>query len=556
MARKPESGYHFAMATLIIQEGPHGQVGRRFELDKLAAVIGRDPGVEISLPSQLVSRRHARIHCRDGQFLVEDLGSRNGVLINGERITGLTAFTHDDKIRITDFVLTLEAPEADNLVDDDAVVRARVDATTISQDVYTLQSGHKLKVLLELSRLLSGAVESEALFKQLLEHLLMLFPRADRGVVVLCDQGKLLVEAEQTRSKVGRGGFPISRTIIRKALEEGVGLLSEDIHSDERFSASATLQRVDSRTLMCVPLIGHGGRRLGAVQLASAQNDSAFAAEDLHLFTTIGMQVAMVLENLALQEERVQQAQLRKELAMAREIQQSFLPTNFTPVPGGGYELFATVYPAREVSGDLYDFFPLDDGRLAFFVGDVSGKGMSAALFMVAVHALNRHLALSSAGPAQTLTQLNSTLTRDNRTEMFVTLLHGIYDPASGVMSLASAGHPRPLLQRRDGSIAEVAMSTGRLLGVGEGDLELADTRLELAPGDTLILYTDGITEAPAQGEGQMFGLDRLTQVLALARSKKATLEACAERMRQAVELYVGSATLYDDLTLLLLRRL
>jgi sigma-B regulation protein RsbU (phosphoserine phosphatase) len=307
--------------------------------------------------------------------------------------------------------------------------------------------------------------------------------------------------------------------------------------------------------LLCVPLIGHGGRRLGAVQLASVQSDALFAAEDLHLLTTIGMQVAMVLENLSLQEERVQQAQLRKELAMAREIQQSFLPTDFSPLPGGGYELFATVYPAREVSGDLYDFFPLDDGRLAFFVGDVSGKGMSAALFMVAVHALIRHLTLSSSGPAESLAQLNTTLSRDNQTEMFVTLLHGIYDPKSGATWLASAGHPRPLLHRRDGSIAEVPMTTGRLLGVGEGDLELVDAHIELAQGDTLVLYTDGITEAPAQGEGAMFGRDRLAQVLMLSRTQKMSLETSAERVRQAVELYLGSSTLYDDLTLLLLRR-
>jgi sigma-B regulation protein RsbU (phosphoserine phosphatase) len=542
------------MVSLIIGEGPHGQVGRRFELDKLPAVIGRDPAVEIILPSQLVSRRHARILAHDGQYLIEDLGSRNGVLINDERITGTRPLTDKDQIRITEFVLTLEKVP-DNLVDDEAVVRQSVDATTISQDLCSLQSGPKLKVLLELSRLLSGAVEAETLFKQLLDHLLILFPAADRGVVVLCEKGRLLVEMERSRAKGLPSGFPISRTIIRKALDEGVGLLSEDIHSDERFSASATLQRVDSRTLLCVPLIGHDGRRLGAVQLASVRKDAPFAAEDLHLLTTIGMQVAMVLENLSLQEERVQQAQLRKELAMAREIQQSFLPTDFTPVPGGGYELFATVYPAREVSGDLYDFFPLDDGRLAFFVGDVSGKGMSAALFMVAVHALNRHLVLSSSSPAQTLTQLNTSLSRNNRTEMFVTLLHGIFDPRSGAVSLASAGHPRPLLHHRDGSITEVAMSTGRLLGVGEGNLEIVDAHLELAPGDSLVLYTDGITEAPAQGEGAMFGRERLSQVLALSRTQRASLEACAERIRQAVELYLGSSTLYDDLTLLLLRR-
>jgi sigma-B regulation protein RsbU (phosphoserine phosphatase) len=543
------------MASLTIEDGPKGQGGRRFSLDKLPAVIGRDPGVEISLPSQLVSRRHARILFQDGRFLIEDLGSRNGVLINGERITGIAPFSHKDRIRITDFVLALEEPEDDNLVDDDTVVREQVDATTLSQDVYSLQSSHKLQVLLELSRLLSNAVDSDALFSQLLEHLLILFPCADRGVVVLSKKGKLVVEAERSRSKGPQGGFPISRTIIRKAMEEGLGLLSEDIHSDERFSASTTLPRVESRSLLCVPLIGHGGRRLGAVQLASVQNDALFAAEDLHLLTTIGMQVAMVLENLSLQEERVQQAQLRKELAMAREIQQSFLPTDFSPLAGSGYELFAAVYPAREVSGDLYDFFPLDDGRLAFFVGDVSGKGMSAALFMVAVHALIRHLTLSLSGPAKTLAELNTTLSRDNQTEMFVTLLHGIFDPKTGATWLASAGHPRPLLHRCDGSIAEVPMSTGRLLGVGEGDLELADASIELAQGDTLVLYTDGITEAPAQGEGAMFGRDRLAQVLMLSRTQKMSLEASAERVRQAVELYLGSSTLYDDLTLLLLRR-
>jgi sigma-B regulation protein RsbU (phosphoserine phosphatase) len=181
---------------------------------------------------------------------------------------------------------------------------------------------------------------------------------------------------------------------------------------------------------------------------------------------------------------------------------------------------------------------------------------MSAALFMVAVHALNRHLAQNSSSPSQTLAHLNTSLSRNNRTDMFVTMLHGIFDPKSGAVSLASAGHPRPLLHRQQGSMSEVAMSTGRLLGVGEGDLELVDTHLELGHGDMLALYTDGISEAPARGEGEMFGCERLCQIFAAARAQKMSLEASAERVRQAVELYLGSSTLYDDLTLLLLRRL
>jgi sigma-B regulation protein RsbU (phosphoserine phosphatase) len=542
------------MATLIVRDGPPGQAGRRFVLDQLPAVIGRDPDVEIALPSKLVSRRHACVSFEGGQFYIEDLDSRNGVLLNGERITGKKSFTEQDKVRIVDFVLALEQPApGPALVDRDQRVRQQVNADTANLDLYSLQSSHKLQVVLQLSRHLSLAADRATLFEQLLQHLLELFPRADRGVVVLCEKDKFLVEALKTRNKGAAVNLPISRTIVRKALDEGLGILSEDIHSDERFASGSSLEHVDIRTLLCVPMIGHEGGRLGALQLTSARFEDPFVAEDLHLLTTIGMQAAMVLENLSLQEERIQQAQLRKELAMAREIQQSFLPVNFTPIASGSYELFAVIYPAREVSGDLYDFFPLDDGRLAFFVGDVSGKGMSAALFMVAAHVLTRHLAMGASSPAATLAALNNALVRDNQAGMFVTMLHGIIDPQNGATWLSSGGHPRPLHCRRDGAVAEVSMQTGRLLGAENGELDLSDTGLKLEPGETLILYTDGVTEARA-ADGPMFGRDRLCQLLGGLRTTM-SLEAWAERIRLAVELYSGSASLQDDLTLLLLRR-
>src|SRR5262249_58167059 len=136
-----------------------------------------------------------------------------------------------------------------------------------------------------------------------------------------------------------------------------------------------------------------------------------------------------------------------QELAMAREIQQGFLPADFDRFRGAGFELFARVHPAREVSGDLYDIVPLPDGRLSFFVGDVSGKGMPAALFMVAVHALCRHLAADASSPAATLVRLNTALAADNPSGQFVTLAHGLYDPQSGEVVLTSAGHPLPLIR-------------------------------------------------------------------------------------------------------------
>src|SRR5207249_11453625 len=134
----------------------------------------------------------------------------------------------------------------------------------------------------------------------------------------------------------------------------------------------------------------------------------------------------------------------------------------------------------------------LPDGRLAFFLGDVSGKGLPAALFMVAVRILGRHLAFAAESPAQTLLKLNSALAADNPSGMFVTLIHGIYQPATGEVVLASAGHPPPLLRRPDGSLEVLSFRPGRLLGYEGLNLELTDQIVQLAPGDTLMLYTDG----------------------------------------------------------------
>src|SRR5262249_3957856 len=163
--------------------------------------------------------------------------------------------------------------------------------------------------------------------------------------------------------------------------------------------------------------------------------------------------------------------------------QQGFLPASLDPQSLPGCELYAHVQPAREVTGDFYDFFTLDDGRLTFFLGDVSGKGMPAALFMVAVRTLARHLADAGGSPADTPARLNDALAAHNPSSMFVTLAHGIYEPRTGAAVLASGGHPRPLLRRADARIEEIPCPTGRALGIAAGNLKLTETRLDLAPG-------------------------------------------------------------------------
>jgi sigma-B regulation protein RsbU (phosphoserine phosphatase) len=216
--------------------------------------------------------------------------------------------------------------------------------------------------------------------------------------------------------------------------------------------------------------------------------------------------------------------------------------------------LYAHVQPAREVSGDFYDFFTLHDGRLVFFVGDVAGKGLPAAMFVSAVCTLARHLATAGGSPADTLSRLNDALAARNSSSLFVTLAQGIYDPRTGAVVLASGGHPRPLLRRADGRIQEVSGPAGRALGMEAWTQTLIETHLDLAPGETLVYYTDGFTEARAPDGRTMFGRERLAVALGAAAAQL-SLEEWAERLRSAVRQFTGSAELQDDQTLLLLRR-
>jgi sigma-B regulation protein RsbU (phosphoserine phosphatase) len=170
------------------------------------------------------------------------------------------------------------------------------------------------------------------------------------------------------------------------------------------------------------------------------------------------------------------------------------------------------------------------------------------------VRILGRHVGSAGDSPAAALETLNTALAADNPSGMFVTLVHGIYDPTNGKMVLATAGHPPPLLRRDDGSVEVVPLRAGRMLGYAGMELGLTDTRITLTPGDTFVLYTDGFTEARAREGGEMFGVDGLRKTLGGAGARL-SLQACADDARNAVEEYTGSPELQDDLTLFLLRR-
>ncbi len=438
------------------------------------------------------------------------------------------------------------------------VIREQLSTNLSQADALAPNAAYKLQVVLEIAQHLARTLDEETLLGKFLDHLMQLFPQTDRSAVLLCEGDHIVVRAQRSRKPDEKHAYPFSRTVVRRALDDGVGILSDDVRADARFQLSSTLTNLNIRSLVCVPLVGQNGRRLGVVQLDCFRVGRTFHTPDLQLLTAVALQVGVVLENAALHAEVLKKERLRQELALAREIQRGFLPTEFPSPELVGYELFAQVHPAREVSGDLYDFHALPDGRLPFFVGDVSGKGMPAALYMVAVRTLCRHLAITNASPAETLIRLNAALAVDNPSVMFVTLLHGIYDPATGEVTLASGGHPQPLLRRVDGNVETIPVKPGRLLGIDLGPGSRATTYTDycftLAPGETLILYTDGIPEARGPEPDSYFGLNRFKQLLGGPLTQM-SLETSADAVRAAVERFTEQQDLQDDLTLLLLRR-
>jgi serine phosphatase RsbU (regulator of sigma subunit) len=464
------------------------------------------------------------------------------------------AFTERDTLQIGPYVFALRPAPTPATTETHLVIREQVNALTMTQSVSGHEPALKLQVVLEIAQHLARTLDLESLLDKLLGQLIRLFPQADRAMVLLCEGERLVVRGQRCRHLEDATTYPYSRTVVRRALDEGVGILSDDIHADNRFQSSATITSLDLYSLLCVPLIGQDGKRLGVIQVDRFRQGMPFRSEDLQLLTAVAMQVAVVLENAALHAELIREERLRQELQLAREIQQGFLPTEFDELRDCGFELFARVQPAREVSGDLYDYVLRPDGRLAFFVGDVSGKGMPAALFMIAVRTLARHLAAASESPALTLAILNAALAADNPGTMFVTLAHGIFTPATGELVFASGGHPLPLLRRTDGRVEVLPHRTGRLLGYEDGDLHLTDARFSLAPGELLVFYTDGFTEAREPETRQMFGLDRLRELVSGFQTD-ATLPACADRATAAVEQFMRTKDLQDDLTLFLLRR-
>ena len=240
---------------------------------------------------------------------------------------------------------------------------------------------------------------------------------------------------------------------------------------------------------------------------------------------------------------------LQNELDVASSTQQSILPKVFPST--SSYQVFGHMEPARNVGGDFFDVIRLDRGQVGLAIADVSDKGVPAALFMMSSRTLLKGAAIGTVDPGEALREVNELLYEENETLMFVTVLYSIYNPETGRLTYSNGGHDAPMLVRPDGSSELLPLTGGVALGIAP-DIEYPSHTVQLEPGDTVMLYTDGITEA-MNGDGEQFGVERMHEVF--AESPPENSEQALKAMFDAVRNFVGDTPQSDDITCLVVRR-
>lgn len=324
-------------------------------------------------------------------------------------------------------------------------------------------------------------------------------------------------------------------------------LISNDIRGDERFKF---LEKDDYSftSLLCVPLMVKGDL-IGYLAVFDKKDSSPFYEADSRLLSIIGSQSAQVIENARLYEEEKELIALQQEMRMAREIQVNLLPDAEPELPG--FRISATNIPARSVGGDYYDFMRLESGALGFCIGDITGKGMPAAMLMSNLQATFRSQALNSRSCAHCLDGTNRLLFHSTEPTNFATFFYGVLDPENGELEFANGGHDSPLLFREGNNKPERLEPTGMLLGVREHS-DYGNSSVTLSGGELLVLYSDGITEA-MNSEEEEFGIDRLVEVAGENRQK--TASEIVRAVLEAVEKHAGETSQSDDITLMVIKK-
>jgi phosphoserine phosphatase RsbU/P len=520
--------------------------------------IGRgEVGNQLAVADRRVSRNCAAIISEGGQYHLEDRGNQLGVFVNGERIRkrplqegDVVTFGMDNSYRI---VFHSTSPES---TIEHLLTRVGRISTSESSPIGL----GKLNLLLEATMLLHSQLPLDAVLEAMLDRAITV-TNAERGLLLeATPEGSL--HHRLARAAGGTSmptlGFSPTQTALRMAMDSQTGVITGDLQQDNvalQGAQSIIAQRL--RSVVAIPLYNmprastaesalevQRGHFLGVLYLDSRRT-AAFSKLDRQILDALAVEAASILDNARLVERERQRQRLEQELSIAREIQQALLPRGFRDFPHLAISGVNT--PCHAVGGDYFDVFPITENRTAFVIADVAGKGIGAALLTTMLQGALTGLTLG-ADPVRVFQHINDFLCTHADVGRYATMFFGCVD-REGNLDYLNAGHPSPLLLR-NGEVSEIFTQGSFPVGLIP-EAEYSAVRVNLEPGDTLVLFSDGVTEA-ADVQEELYGVARLTE--ALTGQHEAALEQIQKRVVESVENFSRGASQADDITLLLIR--
>lgn len=557
------------MASLTVVQG--GEIGRKYDLEGERWVMGRSPECDVVLDVAAISRRHVILTEETGGFFVQDLGSRNGTYINSQRVVDRAPLRHGDKMLICDLLfefvnppadesLSGEVPDSSSLLagltgshsddedDDTSTIMATVDVSPGGKTGWgkSAKPEAQLEALIEISNNLGSTLSVKEILPKLLDSLFKIFVQADRGFVIMRPRpdAPLVPVSSKARRPSDEDNMRISRTIVEQAMEGKKAILSADASSDERFSMAQSIADFQIRSLICAPLIANDGEPLGVIQIDTRNQLSRFTDQDLQVLAGVANQASIAMDNARLHEEAVQQRALQRDLEVASQMQHALLPSSAPEVPG--YHFFSFYESALMVGGDYYDYVMLPEDRFAVIVGDVAGKGVSAAILMAKLSSDVRFWLARETDTAKAMAEINASFSRHGWDDRFVTMVVAVVDPRSHVLTLVNAGHMPPMLRNAAFQVTEIGGDEAGLpIGVVD-DFEFESYQRELEPGDFVTIFTDGFSEA-MNSNRDLYGIEKLAEVIA---DKSVAPHALGEHVLGDVRRFAGDFPQSDDMCL------
>ncbi len=532
--------------------------------------VGRSADNDIPILDPFCSGHHAFIAPKDGGYVVRDNGSKNGTFLNGKKVMaeielkkgdevliGSTRIIFDDRLSTNVEMLEASSPTTNinTIINvEDVLKKTDIDttlkATFAAADLEKVKTEHKaFSVLSEVSKALILHKPLGELLDNIMDLICENLPM-DRGILMLKEGNPPQFIPKVVRinnESLKNQRILVSQSIINMAVNKNSSVLTSDAQADSRFKAQESIIKFNIHSAMCVPL-WNNSEIIGIIYSDRIAIVEQFTDEDLKLLTLLSNLAAVKIENAKLIEQSIEKEKMEKELALAAKIQEDFLPKESPKLKS--FEIAGSNVPCYQVGGDYYDFIPIDDNRLGIVIADVSGKGVSASLLMASLRAALQSELFPKYKIEEMAAKLNDFVHRSSSPNSFITFFFCELDKKKGELSYINAGHNPPIVIDMKGKVYRME-SCGLCLGMFPS-VDYGVQKLTLNPGDTAVLFTDGITESRNK-DNKEFNEDRLIKLL--QKNTKLSAQKLMEKVNQEVEKFTTGAERMDDMTLVIVKR-